>query len=623
MQVAQADFRTVHIRKDDLSFFLRYNLYQDGEERFPESINCREDTVVAYFLTSTIRDYLRETAWGFAVERSWAIVPEGQFALSFCIDLPEPAPFSLLLPAASAASGAALPPAGLAASGQDTAVPNGAYILGDTRSVLVFADPLPEVPGPGSVRGHRALVDEEPMLRTEIRLPGLTEEEPEAGLLTARASRPSRRRTQPLAGYFAAAGNYEQALRFNVVAATAATVFHRGVEAAIERVAGRARPRRMLDRRAAGALAEEAVQGCLDTHLVHEKGVHGLRTVPGAAELSSAAGVALANLLLEVFPGNEVMLETALRLADFTLKGQHPGGLFYGAYYLSGKSWLQPGAGTETPPQVRLEETAEIACSLLRLAEALQALDRPAERCWLAGERMGEALLASRADLAEVGDALHPDSLLSVGHGNGAIALIELLVRLHRHSGRDAYKKALSALARRFYGQPPEPHRAVVERAAAGGLSLEADLLQARGAALLFESGYRPRGLADYLSRLLPWICVNLRTLPDGLSMVGGVVDTLGAGRLAFRGFELAYTALRLQRCLGPSKEPRTIGAVVPRLLGFTLQKPIGTAWLAMDPGTKDPVGPVDSRVLIREIEALLRLREEFPVALESAPDVG
>ena len=42
----------------------------------------------------------------------------------------------------------------------------------------------------------------------------------------------------------------------------------------------------------------------------------------------------MANLLLEVFPGDADLLETALWLADFALKGQHPGGLFYGTYYL-------------------------------------------------------------------------------------------------------------------------------------------------------------------------------------------------------------------------------------------------------------------------------------------------
>ena len=98
--------------------------------------------------------------------------------------------------------------------------------------------------------------------------------------------------------------------------------------------------------------------------------------------------------------------------------------------------------------------------------------------------------------------------------------------------------------------------------------------------------------------------------------MVGATVGELGTGRVLFRGFELAYTALRLERCLGSAKEPRVFEAAVTQLIGFTLRKPIGTSWLAMEPAARISSGPVDSRILIREVDALLRLGEQFPAAL-------
>jgi len=91
MRISQANLRTVKIEKHSISCRLLYSLLQDGEIRYPESITCRGDTVVAYFLTSTIRDYIADTGYGFFIERHWNIVPEGSFGLSFCLDFPRPA----------------------------------------------------------------------------------------------------------------------------------------------------------------------------------------------------------------------------------------------------------------------------------------------------------------------------------------------------------------------------------------------------------------------------------------------------------------------------------------------------------------------------------------------------
>jgi hypothetical protein len=631
MQIHQADFRTVLIRKGGLAFYLRYSLYQDGEERFPESINCREDTTVAYFLTSTIRDFLRETPWGFAVERTWSIVPEGQFALSFCVDLPDNAAHPLLLPGVAAASETTAE--GMWASGWDTALPNAAYVSTGNQGVLVFSDPVLLVPpgpqaaagalGPGCVSVQRVVVDEETVVRTEIRVP-----DPHVPALPAsrRSSRRGRSGPAPLPGSFFTQGDYQQKLRLNVALAAANLTFVQGLRAVGDRLTGRLHPPARLGREDCRGLAEETVRECLDRQLFDQKGAFGLRTVPGAAELSAAAGLGLACLLIEAFPDREESVETASRLADFALKGQHPGGLFYGTYFVGEGSWLPPGTGPDSPPRVSLEAAAEVACLLLRFGEALRGLGRPADRYLLAPERMARALLASRDELTELGDTVHPDSLLPVAPSPGCLTLIELFLSLLRLFGRDAYKKALSALLRQFHAQgPPGSPAALTEsdRSApafgeeVGPLSLEQALQEGRIAALLLESGYRPKGSAEYRNRLLPWACLNVRPLPDELSMVGGIVSTLGEGRLCFRGFETALTLLRLQERLGASEAETTIGLLVTQLVAFTLQKPVGTAWVALHPSDPAPVGPVDSRILVRELDALLRLQERFPAALD------
>jgi hypothetical protein len=473
--------------------------------------------------------------------------------------------------------------------------------------------------GPGSVSVHRVVIDEETLARTEIRLPD-PDQEPESD--RRGSERAVRGRTRMLPGYLTSEGDYEQKLRLNVAAAPANLVFVRGLRAVSDRLSDRLHPPPRLDRTGCRRMAEEAIQACLDNHLLERKGVYGLRTVPGAGELSAAAGAGMACLLLDLHRDRRDSVETAARLADFALKGQHPGGLFYGKYYCRNDSWLPPGTGPDRPPQIALADTAEIACHLARFAEGMRSLGRPAERYLGAAERMAQALLASREDLTDVGTTLHPDSLLSVGAGPGGQALFELLLRLLRLSGRDAYKKALSGLFRRFYAAPPAGSPAALTQGEPDGgagdspLSLDQALVEARNAALLAESGYRPKGLEEYRNRLLPWICLNVRPLPRGLSMVGAVAGGLGEGRLRFRGFETALALLRLQPLVPASGQNDITGLLVSQLVGFTLQQPVGTAWLAMEEADPEPIGPVDSWLLVRELEALLRLQERFPEAL-------
>jgi hypothetical protein len=54
--------------------------------------------------------------------------------------------------------------------------------------------------------------------------------------------------------------------------------------------------------------------------------------------------------------------------------------------------------------------------------------------------------------------------------------------------------------------------------------------------------------------------------------------------------------------------------ALLPHLLHFTLQQPAGVSCLSLTETGGQALGPVDSRVLVRELTARHRLLEEFPL---------
>ena len=154
MRITQEDFRTVRIAADGLTVLVRYSLYQNGDERLPESIACREEQVIAYFLTSTIRDFISRQEGGFAIQRTWTVLQEGRFGLSFCLEFPELTGASYLFP--GVARGDAAPLLAEPVDGSLTALPGAVYLLSGRRSAVVFADPPALRAGSGQRGGEQA-----------------------------------------------------------------------------------------------------------------------------------------------------------------------------------------------------------------------------------------------------------------------------------------------------------------------------------------------------------------------------------------------------------------------------------------------------------------------------------
>jgi hypothetical protein len=574
MRITQADFRTVRITADGLTVLLRYSLYQNGDERLPESIACRGDQVIAYFLTSTIRDFISLEKRGLSIQRSWTVLQEGRVGLSFCLEFPELTGAAWLLP--GVARGESVPRQAEPAEGALTALPDAAYLLAGKTSVLVFADPPASALERGSVELARRVVEEEPLVRVELRRPPRLPAK--TGLRAGRGGAP---RPEPA---LHVSGSFEHAARVNLVIAPARELFAQGAAAALARLATASPP--VPSQVLLQARTREEISDLRENLLVDEGGVCGLRPAPGQEALSTSAGAGLAALLPMLFPREEPSEELALRLADFALRAQLPSGWFYERYDLRRSSWLETDGRKARAPAILASESADTACSLLVLVGLLRRRGLPHARYLHAATRAVSALCAGAAGAGAEEEV--------------ALVVPEPLAELYLLTGKDAHKKTLAGIRERYFADAREPGAAD---------SVQPAFLRARAAAALAAGGFLVKTLEDCFLSLLPWI--HLNPGEAAVNPCGGLQEELGAHRLLFRGFELAYLLARLG-----ARYPAgalLLRALLPHLLHFTLQQPVGVSYLSLTEPADRAIGPVDSRILVRELTARHRLLEEFP----------
>jgi len=630
MLVSQADYRTVRVQTASLTLLLRYALYQDDEERLPESISCDGRSVVAYFLASTIRDVIGETPYGFYVNRQWKIVRDGRFALPFILDLPGPAPF--LFP--GAASGSRPPAAPLRVGETRSAYPNGLYVFSAPEGLAVFSDPEAQPAEQGSVSLWSLRDTEHPALRLELRYPDATRPGHRA---------PHRRRRRPPATpplpCLVSPGSLERAHRLNVVCAPAAELRQCATAALLERLPTPAAGVQLPEPERLRELLEMEIQRCLEEELVQEGGVCGLRLRPGAGTLSALGGAGLALLLLRACPRDPRRVETALRLADFTLRAQHPGGLFYELFDPARGAWPESlpaasaanGAGPAVPARV----SASIASRLAQIAGLLSggrlhAAGLQGARYLHAARHLGDALIAADPRFEQIGERLEVDGLRSVQAGSGGLAFLELYGELHALTGKDPYRKAWLALRDRLLAPEggarpsaaaPRAHTAEPPCAPAQG-DLDQALLRANLAALVAAAprggaakaaGPLPQLVRSCFSDLLPWIYLNAPTMRIcDRSPVGALLPCAGADSLALRGFQTAHLLLSLDRVLSRNRPLPTLRQLVARLLACTMQGPVGGG-LPFAPGSESAPLPPEADTRVGELLSLQRLLVEFP----------
>jgi hypothetical protein len=598
MRIRQADFRTIQIEKLSLLYRLRYSLYQNGEIRYPESITCRGDTVVAYFLTSTIRDYIAETAHGFCIERHWNIVSEGSFGLSFCLELPTDSETAYLFPGVK--SGQPVPQSGERIPGERTCYANGLFLFRKPESVLIFSDPAASPEEAGSIEMQRLQYDEETeFVRTELRVPA-----------AAKQSEKEIRRGREETQFFRSDGQFEYNLRLNVVTAPPDQIRRQAISAVLGRIkTGLHAPPRLFSSRIHETLRDQTEE-CLKMFLLDRGPLCGLLETKGGNRLSSLAGCTLSLVQLQFLPEDGDTMELARRLADFSLKGQHPRGQFYPYYWQDRQSWLPPDSTVAIP----LHQSAAIASMLLRIAVLLESKGRPASVYLHAASHMADSLLQANQDLEDLSDLLSPDSLLSAGPVEGSAVLVGLLLELYAVTGKDKYRKAVRKLRSPFFSQTQQPpHLFGLGESAA---DMDKILMHAQAAVSLDKSGYPVKGLFHYCDALLSRIYLNRPDSESEFNPLGGINHAIGNPTLLFRGFELSHTLLALDARMNKSSRLGELKLLVAQLLGFTLQKPLGTSYFDPTQKRNDRFGALNSSIWTRELYYMARLLEEFPGAM-------
>jgi hypothetical protein len=611
MQITQADARTVRIEKEGVTALLRYSLYQNQDERLPESITCRGEQTVAYFLTATIRDSLLDTRDGFAVVRRWVVIPEGELALSFCLDFPQLFSASYLIPGVEGADAA--PREGQPVDGSLASWPNALCLFADRRAVLIFSDPPLTALDRGSVELARMEQEEERILRVTVRFP--------PGGIPAASGKPERRARSQAQALLHSAGDFEHGARLNVLIVPASELFRRGASAVLSRLSEaasgslKAKPQTLSLER-----TREELQACLQELLVSKGGVCGLRSSAGSQELSASAGAGLAYLLAKLYPDDEEQLELALELADFCLKAQHPEGLFYERYSLPRADWMEQAESSPSTPSIEVASCARTARSLLELVGLLRRGGLPHGRYLHAATRAVSAMYAAGRRLADAASALDPVRQEPLERGIGVLAMLEPLRELLRLTARDQYRKALAAFRDRFFPARAAPAASLSWPEAGRQSSVALQL--ARSASLLSEAGFPVNNLENYFSGLLPWIYLNgSEGEPSALPCkpVGGILETLGSGRLLFRGFEACYLLARLNALLPFDNPMRQLKALPPQMLAFTLQQPPGTAFLNLSGPPARTLGALEASIMVSELYYRLKLQEEFPELLRRA----
>jgi hypothetical protein len=415
----------------------------------------------------------------------------------------------------------------------------------------------------------------------------------------------------------------------NVVCASPATLRERATAAVLERLRPSAGGPPLPDAGRLKALLEQELRSCLEEELVQQNGICGLRRRPGKTELSALASCGLSLLLLRVSPRDPQRVETALRLADFALRAQHPSGLFYESFDPARGVWRDSLAapGQTEGPVLPAQGSALLASRLTRIAGLLrQGRLRSANvqgmRLLHAARQLGDALIAVDPRFERTGDSLRVEGLHSVQPGAGGLAYLELYAELCTLTGRDPYRKAWLALRSRLLTQQADPlPEADLERTLLSGrLAALAASPPAASASRRSATGGRAKELDAPLrerlrssfSSLLPWIYLNgpASTL-CGRSPTGALVPSLGASSLALRGFQTAHLLLTLDRLLGRERPLPVLKPLVAQLLACTMQGPVGGG-LPLAAASGDSPEPPEAATRVEELLGLQRLLAEF-----------
>lgn len=626
MTVSQRDARSVRVEHDGLAFSLAYRFWWDGRDREPESIAVDGGRVTAFFLSASIRDTVTAGPHGVLVRREWSVRSPGQVRLALDVRLEPDGPVACLLPGVALARD--LAPGGIAAHANRTAWPCAAGVTIGGRGIVGFA--LEEGTFPGGIAF--APIDQRDVP------PSQREEGATPPVLSLQVPGPAAAADPAAAtpGSLTSDGTVEETRTFRLVAGPARRSWLRGASAVLATLAAAPpprRPSRVVRESVAGAVAR-----CLATHLYERGGVAGLRLEPQSPLLSASAGAGMAVLLRELFPGDPSRAELALRLADFSMKGQHPRGLFCETFHADRGEWQGVG-GHPGSAAMGIAGSARTADRLLAFADSLAAAGLPHEAYRIAGERFVEQCFDEQGRFRIAGTAHR------VGDrepGSTVLANLELcfpLARVLARMGHDRHRKAIDALAHDLaslpWGTPWLPSSTGRGEPDASGALLCGRVLLAldrlaggpragaspgRSAKAGRRTSRLPVDPADVASVVLPWVYANPGAAAVG--SLGGIVESFPGLRLAGAGAEAAWVLAGLAELVREPWVRRALEGFARHCLAFADGLAPGTAYVDhlasiapvpggehRRPGRRSAAaakpaatrGPVDARRLVSE----------------------
>ncbi len=639
MNVTQLDSRTIRVVTDSgVSFFLPYRFSWNGHDREPASVvlettgsgSRTSADVKAFFLFGLVKDRITADAGGVVISRSWNVMTPGPVKVLLDLEFDAQNDPVCFFPGVHVERG--LPASPVSFLGERTSYPAALIVtLGDSAAAI-FSRSARSGQDAASIGVSRTERDDEPVrLHVEVRFPGV--EQP----VSRTGPRPEHR-AQPEDPVIECSGSLERTHELFLAFSPRREILLTAPAAVLKRLPAGPVPKRASKSSPALAAFRRAAEGVLSSHLVEEGGVAGLREVPGSPWLSSTAGVGLAVALRRLFPREERMGETALRLADFSLKGQLPSGLFYESFHRGDGKW-HGVRGQQPRPVLSVPHSARIADLLLMLAEDLEGEGLPFEKYFLAGQRFVDLFVDDRGRCAVPASLCSPAEAPTFGNWDarlrrgaqeaGDIRGWEIffpLCRVLDRLGKDRYKKAQGVIAERFAGVPWDAFHPPTSRPGRDADS-EASRLVVRLFVELRRRGYRPAepkaGGASatarsaesarlFASLILPWIRVHrdAERAPGEPPLDGTVVDSFARQRLLFAGNETAYLLKRLAELAGRRDLKSLLEELSRICLAGGRDLPPGTAFFrhtSWDPEGKvqtgiHAAGPVDSRRLASEL---------------------
>jgi hypothetical protein len=651
VKITQTDSRSVRIETPDGGFGISYRIYWNGFDREPESIVLEGSEVRAFFLFATVRDVISEDGMGIRIARNWQIMAPGLLRLSMEATFGAEGRLGLLFPGAHLLS--ERPTRACALLGEKTTLPSSLFLFPEEGGVLLFSDfPGNEAHavsigiGVESADARRQAPGQGHRLSVEVRLPPADGATDRAGVKRPPAEE------QAEAG-IASSGPLDMSRALNVVFGQRGDIMLKGIRSALDRLVPSVGP--PADWVYEASIWSRAVLSCLDTHLFERGGVMGLREQPGSPYLSASAGAAFAFLLLRLLPADADRLETALRLADFCLKGQHPTGLFFESYSVEKGEWrgargkeiqasasrrLRRGTRGPRPPHIPFAASARIAEMLFRISETLAEMGVPGEKYARSAERFVEFFLDAKGRLVRPGSLHVPGDPIPAETGLPGFSLFFPLFKLFERAGKDRYRKALIELARDFSSIPWDASLPPSSREGRDPDS-EAALMCGRLAAEMTQAGFGAQDPEVFMSFLAQWINVNRPPRAIAVDPLGGLADSFYRKRFLCAGAEAAYVLASLSALSRRGDSRETARRLALLALGFDSRAPLGTAHF--DPGRGEAVGaggggaavgaggggktpggraagelgPVDSRRLAREAYFAWELKERFPAFLD------